>query len=199
MGALMRKEDRLYIIAERQQGYFTAAQAVVCGYPTSSHVYHLNAGSWRREYRGIYRLTRFPLADDAQYVLWTLWSRNRRGVPQGVYSHQTALALFELSDLMPRRLHLTVPPNFRRRSQIPDILVLHRGCLVPEDYEERHGYRVTRPLKTVTDLLAGAHVSKEHLRQALEQGLTSGLITRTELEQHPQCEELKHLVAGKQK
>jgi predicted transcriptional regulator of viral defense system len=193
----MRKEDKLYMIAERQQGYFTAAQAVACGYPTSGHAYHLKAGTWRREHRGIYRLVRFPMSDDAQYVLWSLWSRNRQGVPQGVYSHQTALALFELSDLMPRRLHLTVPPDFRRSTPIPDILVLYRGHLAPEEYEERQGFRVTRPLKTVADLLAEASVSKEHLRQALEQGLDSGLITRTELEQHPQYAELKHLIAGR--
>ena len=86
---MTRKEDRLYVIAERQQGFFTAAQAVACGYPMSSHVYHPKAGTWRREYRGIFRLVRFPMSDDAQYVLWTLWSRNRQGVPQGVYSHQT--------------------------------------------------------------------------------------------------------------
>ena len=28
---MTRKEDRLYVIAERQQGFFTAAQAVACG------------------------------------------------------------------------------------------------------------------------------------------------------------------------
>ena len=139
------------------------------------------------------------MSDDAQYVLWTLWSRNRQGVSQGVYSHQTALALFELSDLMPKRLHLTVPPGFRRNAPTPDILVLHRGCLAPEDCEERHGYRVTRPLKAVADLLADETVSKEHLRQALEQGLDSGLITRAELELHPQRAELTNLIAGRRK
>ncbi len=190
---MTRKEDKLYVIAERQQGFFTAAQAVACGYPTSSHVYHLKAGSWRREYRGIYRLVRFPMSDDAQYVLWTLWSSNRLGAPQGVYSHQTALALFELSDLMPRRLHLTVPAGFRRNAPTPDILVLHRGYLALEDCEKRRGYRVTRPLRAVADLLADASVSKEHLRQALEQGLDSGLITRAELERHPQRAELTNL------
>ena len=31
---MTRKADKLYAIAERQQGYFTAAQAVACGYPS---------------------------------------------------------------------------------------------------------------------------------------------------------------------
>jgi len=194
-----RKTDKLYLIAERQQGFFTAAQAVACGYPTSGHVYHLKAGTWRREYRGIYRLVRFPMSDDEQYVLWSLWSRNRLGVPQGVYSHQTALALFELSDLMPKRLHLTVPPDFRRSTSIPEILVLHRGRFAPDEWEERRGYRVTRPLRAVADLLADAAVSKDHLRQALEQGLESGLITRAEFGRHPMCGELKDLMTRRRK
>jgi len=140
---------------------------------------------------------RFPVSDDAQYVLWPLWSRNLQGVPQGVYSHQTVLALFELSDLMPKRLHLTVPPGFRRNAPTPNVLVLHRGCLEPQDCEERQGYRVTRPLKAVADLLADPSVSREHLRQALAQGLDSGLITRAELERHPQQAELRSLIAGR--
>ena len=139
---MSNKEECLYQVSEAQQGYFTARQAVACGYPTSSHVYHLKVGTWQREYRGIYRLTRFPPTDHAQYVLWSLWSRNRQGVPQGVYSHQTALSLFDLSDLMPARLHMTVPPAFRRNSPTPKVLVLHRGGIVPDEMEERQGFRV---------------------------------------------------------
>jgi len=188
--------DKLYRIAETQQGYFTTGQAVRCGYPTSNHVYHLKAGTWRREYRGIYRLTRFPVSDEAQYVLWSLWSRNRTEIPQGVYSHQTALALFDLSDLMPRRLHMTVPPAFRRNAPIPDVLVLHRGNLIPDEIEERQGYRVTRPLKAVTDLLTDSAVSADHLQQALKQGMKRGLITLADIERNSHRSALRKLLRG---
>lgn len=188
------KVDHLYSLAESQQGYFTSGQAVACGYPTSSHVYHLRRGSWLREGRGIYRLARFPTSDDGQYVRWALWSRNRKGVPQGVISHQTALALFELSDLMPARIHMTVPPGFRRNSTIPQVLVLHRGELEEVDIEGRQGYRVTRPLRAVADLLDAPAVSPGHLRQALIEGLERGLIARAEMEAHPRAKNLKRLL-----
>lgn len=188
------KADKLYGLAEGQQGYFTAGQAVACGYPTSSHVYHLKRGSWLREGRGIYRLARFPASDDGQYVRWSLWSRNRQGVPQGVISHQTALALFDLSDLMPALIHMTVPPGFRRNSAIPKILVLHRGDLAGGDIEARQGYRVTRPLRSVADLLDAPAVSPGHLRQALSEGLERGLISRAEMEAHPRAKDLKRLL-----
>ena len=188
------KTDRLYELAVNQQGYFTAGQAEACGYPTSSHVYHRKQGSWLREGRGIYRLARFPVSDDGQYVRWALWSRNRQGVPQGVISHETALALFDLSDLMPARIHMIVPPGFRRNSAIPKILVLHRGELMDGDVEVRQGYRVTRPLRAVTDLLDAPAVSLGHLRQALREGLERGLIAHAEMEAHPRAKALKRLL-----
>jgi hypothetical protein len=193
---MSNKEECLYQVSEAQQGYFTARQAVACGYPTSSHVYHLKVGTWQREYRGIYRLTRFPPTDHAQYVLWSLWSRNRQGVPQGVYSHQTALSLFDLSDLMPARLHMTVPPAFRRNSPTPKVLVLHRGGIVPDEMEERQGFRVVRPIRAVADLLAEASVSSDHLQMALREGLRRGVITRAELDRHAQGQALKQLLRG---
>ena len=192
------KVDHLYSLAESQQGYFTSGQAVACGYPTSSHVYHMKRGSWLREGRGIYRLARFPASDDGQYVRWALWSRNRQGVPQGVISHQTALALHDLSDLMPGRIHMTVPPGFRRNSAIPEVLVLHRGEVVDGDVEVRQGYRVARPLKAVVDLLDDPVVSAGHLRQALSEGLEHGLIARAEMEAHPRAKDLKRLLRKEQ-
>ncbi|HOE01416.1 MAG TPA: type IV toxin-antitoxin system AbiEi family antitoxin domain-containing protein [Kiritimatiellia bacterium] len=191
---MKNKADRLYRVAERQQGYFTAGQAVACGYPTSSHVYHRKQGAWQREGRGIYRLSRYPTTDDAQYVRWTLWSRNKQGVPQGVLSHQTALTLFDLSDLMPARIHLTVPLDFRRSATPPKVLVLHRGVLTKNDIEERQGYRVTRPLRTIADLLQDPAVAPNQLWMALTQGLKRGLITRTEMAAHPQAKALKKLL-----
>ncbi len=193
---MIENEGRLFRVAETQQGYFTAKQAMACGYPTSSHVYHLKAGTWKREYRGIYRLTRFPLSDSAQYVLWSLWSRNRQGVSRGVYSHQTALSLFDLSDLMPPRLHMTVPPGFRTSAPIPGVLILHRGVFIPGELEDRQGFRVARPIRAVADLLADSSVSPDHLRQSLRQGLERGLISRDELDRHAQRQKLKELLRG---
>jgi predicted transcriptional regulator of viral defense system len=190
------KQERLFEVAEGQQGFFTAGQAVACGYPTSSHVYHLKAGTWQREHRGIYRLTRFPAAEHGQYVLWSLWSRNRKGVPQGVYSHQTALSLFDLSDLMPTRLHMTVPPGFRRNAPIPAVLILHREKIEPDEIEEMQGFRVARPIRAVADLLAESAVSPDHLLQALREGLKRGLITRAEIDRHAQRQALKQLLRG---
>jgi len=50
----------LYQIAEGQGGYFTAKQAASLGYTASKRNYHVGAGNWVREHRGIHRLALFP-------------------------------------------------------------------------------------------------------------------------------------------
>lgn len=169
---------RLYGIAEGQQGLFTAKQAKACGYADNTHPYHVRAGHWIREHRGIYRLERFPASDEEQLVLWSLWSANRREVPQGVYSHATALAIHEISDAMPAKLHMTVPPAFRRLGPPPAVLVLHRAELRGPDIEPRRGYAVTAPMRTLLDMAAEESTPQDLLEQAIRDALKRGLVPR---------------------
>lgn len=169
--------EALFEIAEGQQGYFTAKQAADAGYRLGSQAHHVKSGNWVRVERGIYRLARFPQSPDEQLVIYALWSRNRAGAPEGVYSHQTALSIHELSDVNPARLHMTVPDTFRRRAKSPKILVLHRCTLNKKDVEQKHGFAVTRPLRAITDLAAAESVSREIIEQALTEGRQRGLIT----------------------
>ncbi len=169
---------RLFEIAEEQQGLFTTKQAKAAGFAENTHPYHVHVGNWVREHRGIYRLSLFPVADRPDLVLWSLWSRNRNEEVEGVYSHETALSLHELSDLNPAKLHMTVPMDFRRNSEVPSILVLHYGDLSEDDVQAAPGFRFTRPLRTILDLIEAGTVERSFIRQALKQAVDRGLITR---------------------
>jgi Transcriptional regulator, AbiEi antitoxin len=173
--------ERLFELAEGQQGYFTAAQAVESGFGRSTHSYHVHSGNWVREHRGIYRLRRFPQSADGQLVLWSLWSRDRNGVPQGVYSHLTALSIKELSDANPTKLHMTVPPRFRRGSDEPAILVLHKAPLSADEILQERGYAVTIPLRAILDAAESGAASRDMIQQAITGGRTRGLITRRQI------------------
>ena len=181
MGNHRDAQRRLYEIAEGQQGFFTAKQAKAAGFAENTHPYHVQVGNWIREHRGIYRLALFPPAEHPDLVKWALWSKNRDEEMEGVYSHQTALSLYELSDLNPARLHMTVPSHFRRNTKIPAILVLHYADLPAEDVQTAQGFKYTRPLRTIIDLIETDTVERTFLRQALRQGLHRGLITRSEV------------------
>jgi predicted transcriptional regulator of viral defense system len=182
----MRKERKqaaklLYEIAEDQQGFFTTKQAKAAGFAENTHPYHVQAGNWIREHRGIYRLASFPRGERPDLMLWSLWSRNRGEAAQGVYSHQTALSLHDLSDMMPAKLHMIVPKTFRRNSEIPRVVVLHFADLPQSDIGAVHGVRVTKPMRTILDLLESGDVPPAALRQALREGLRRGLIRRSEI------------------
>src|SRR5690348_11743247 len=173
--------NALFEIVEQQQGYFTAQQATRAGYQMGSQAHHVKSGNWVRVERGIYRLARFPQSNEEQLVIYYLWSRNRAGVPEGVYSHQTALSIHELSDVNPSKLHMTVPHTFRRNAETPKILVLHRANLDEKDVVQRHGFAVTRPLRAIADLAVAESVSRDIIEQALTEGRQRGLITGHEI------------------
>ncbi len=171
----------LFEVAEEQQGYFTAKQAAAAGYQLGSQAHHVKAGNWVRVERGIYRLARFPQSSEEQLVIYALWSRNLAGKTEGVYSHQTALSIHELSDVNPAKLHMTVPSAFRRSAKVPKILVLHRARLDEKDIVQRHGFAVTRPLRAIADLAVAESVSRDIIEQALREGRQRGLITEREI------------------
>lgn len=173
--------DRLFEIAEAQHGLFTAKQAKQAGYSEKAQHYHTSVGNWIRDHRGIYRLARYPRSEWADLMLWQLWSRNREDVPQGVYSHETALSLYELSDVMPARLHMTVPHGFDRSADIPSVLVLHRANVPQSEIGTIEGIRVTRPVRSILDVVAEGKLGPELVRQAIREGEERGLFTNDQL------------------
>src|SRR5882762_7722628 len=144
--ARSRKDAALALasLAHEQGGYFTTKQAIQAGYGYKHLDYHETAGNFERVAHGLYRLPTVPPSEHDDLIRLTLWSRNQKDEPQAVVSHESALVLHELSELLPQAIHLTVPPNFRKPS--PPGCVLHKGVLSPGDMEEHLGFRATTPL-----------------------------------------------------
>ena len=175
---------RLHSVAESQAGFFTAKQAKNAGFSESSHTYHVQEGHWARESRGIYRLCSFPAVLRPELVRWHLWSMDRAGRPQGVYSHSTALGLYvtpETTDVLPA-LEMTVPKGFRRMGETPEGLTLHYANLAESDIAARKGYRLTTPLRTILDLAAADTMPREELSKALLGIVERRLITRKQVD-----------------
>ena len=179
MASATQKYKKLFKTASEQDGFFTTKQAISAGYDTNSHPYHVKTGNWIREHRSIYRLANFPTGDRPDLMLWYLWSRNRHEEPQGVYSHETALAIHDLSDLNPAKLHITVPKKFRRNSKIPGILVLHYDNLTPKETEDAFGVKITNPIRTIIDNINKGNLAEELLVQAVKEAIDRGAITKS--------------------
>lgn len=166
----------LYELASAQGGYFTSAQARAAGYSYRLQTYHAQRGTWEKIDRGIYRLRDYPASEREDLIRLTLWSYNRAGEPQAVASHETALSIHGMSDVMPSQVHLTVPKRGFRKEP-PAGVVLHRAELEPDEVEQHAGYRVTTPLRTLIDI-AASPLSQEHLNQAVHDALGRGLVRR---------------------
>ncbi|MCM0606601.1 MAG: hypothetical protein KA715_10965 [Xanthomonadaceae bacterium] len=172
----------LFQLAESQRGLFTASQAHELGFVPNNHAYHVKQGHWTKVERGIYRYNLFPYDPEESLVQHSLWSRNREGKPQGVFSHETALKYYELSDLDSKKIHMTVSKDFRRTSKTPKILTLHFSDLSKDDIKQSRGFSVTTPLKTIRDIIEIKTISFDFIEQAIRESLTQGLIRKAELQ-----------------
>src|SRR5258708_39093591 len=104
----------LFDVVSSQHGFFTASQARECGYGTDLLTHQTRSGRFRRVYRGVYRMRDYPssLHEDVA-AAWLAFGRER-----AVVSHESALDLHELSDVIPDAIHLTVS---RSRRYLPSL------------------------------------------------------------------------------
>lgn len=168
--------DRLFEFAAGQSGYVTTRQAAEAGYSTHLLRKHIHAGRVTRAQRGIYRLVHFPAGEHEELVTAWLWSDQA-----GVVSHQTALSLHGLSDVLPAQVHLTLPEAWRlRRLRVPAGVVLHHAGVAPDERSWPGPVPTTSVGRTLNDC-ARDGLSPELLRQAAQQALRRGLVTRSDI------------------
>ena len=168
--------NRLFEMAAGQEGLFTTQQAAEAGYSPQLLVYYVRKGRAVRVHRGVYRLVHFPAGEHEELVAAWLWSERA-----GVISHQTAMALHGLSDVLPAHIHLTLPSAWRgRRFRLPSGIVLHHADVPPEDRAWFGAVPTTSPRRTLSDC-AREGISPELLQQAAQQALRRGMVTESEL------------------
>jgi predicted transcriptional regulator of viral defense system len=177
-GAVRYREwdTKLYDIAETQLGYFTADQSRRAGIRPIKLVQLARDGEIERVSRGIYRLNRYPASPLGQYMAAALWPQVRRPGAFAVISHASALTLYEMSDVSPAKVHITLPPSIRIRRAIPGSYVVHQAALPAEDVMTVEGIPVTTPQRTIRDVHA-AHLGTALVRQAIEDGRRNGRLS----------------------
>lgn len=168
----------LFAVASEQGGYFTTGQARQCGFSRAVLSHHVGSGRFVRVRRGLYRLTEYPSSPREDVV--ALWLAV--GKEAAVVSHESALDLLGLSDVVPEQVHVTIPRARRGRSKVPGVR-LHTTKTPParEETTVVEGIRVTSPARSIADA-AAAGTSPEHVVAAARQALTRGMATRAQLE-----------------
>ncbi len=165
-------QDALYRIAEQQGGYFTSAQTARAGFSRKLLWHHEKKGKLLRVARGIYRLAQFPSSRfEDLFVAWLKCG------PKPVISHESALAVYDLSDVIPGEVHVTVPRTASRRREG---IRFHTNHLRPTDVVKREGLPMTSVPRTIADV-ARAGLSEDHVESAIRESLQRGLTTREAL------------------
>jgi predicted transcriptional regulator of viral defense system len=164
--------EALYQAAEQQAGYFTAAQARAAGYSQRQLTYYVKTHRFDRMRPGVYRLSQYPSSPNED--LFLAWLEVG---PQAVISHESALALYELSDALPTVVHLTIPPQASRRHAG---LRLHTNRLSTDEITRFGGLPVTTVPRTIVDVAASG-LAEEVVIQAVQQAVQRGLTTMESL------------------
>lgn len=168
--------DQLFETAAAQDGLFTTQQAAEAGYSPQLIAHHLGSGRMIRVRRGVYRLVHFPASDHEELAVVWLWSEHK-----GVFSHQTALALHDLSDVLPSQIHVTLPQQWKkRRLRVPEGVVLHYGDVADGERRWFGAVPATDPARTLEDC-AREHLSPDLLRDAALDALHRGIVSRGQL------------------
>ena len=163
--------------AYHQGGYFTSGQAGIHGISRQLLDHHVRQGRFERVRRGLYRVRGFPTSQyDEMREKWMAV-----GMDKAVLSHESALALLELSDNVPDNVHLLVPRRHRGLRRPPGV-VLHTR---PDDEDVatvwRDGMPLTAAPRTLVDV--ADELQPEQAAMAAEQAFRLGLLTRRQLEQ----------------
>lgn len=162
----------LFGIASEQAGYFTAAQARAAGYSWPLLSYHAKHGRFLRVARGLYRLRDYPSSPREELI--AAWLRL---APDAIVSHDSALELLDLSDVIPGSIHLTVP-RARRKLVRQHGVTTHTTTrpLASGDVITRDGVRLTAPARTIVDV-AESGGAPEQVFQATREAIDRGLTT----------------------
>jgi predicted transcriptional regulator of viral defense system len=168
---------RLFEMASEHSGYFTAEQARACGFSWALLSHHVKSGQFIRVRRGLYRFREYP-SSAREHVL-AAWLAVGRDV--AVVSHESALDLLGLSDVIPDAVHLTVPRSRRNLPSIPGVKV-HTSVkpLRTDERVVRDGIVLTSTARSILDA-ADAGMSPEQVEMAVTQAIERGLATEQQL------------------
>jgi predicted transcriptional regulator of viral defense system len=165
----------LAVLAADQYGLFTLDDARTVGYAQNTIAQMARRGRLQRVSQGVYRIAFLPTGALGSYMEAALWPVGARGV----LSHDTALDLWDVSDVNPSKVHITVPRAHRPQRQVPKGYVVHREDLPARDIATIEGIPVVTLARAI-EQCAAAHIGLDLLEQAVRTGRAHGLLSPTQ-------------------
>lgn len=169
--AVVTKLEWLREVALDQHGFITTAQAVEEGISHAELSTMVARDRLERVAHGVYRVPQVAATEFDQYQLAVLWT----GASEACLSHDTALAAWEMSDINPDRIHLTVARHRRIRRAGGGLYVVHHQDLAARQVTWWQGIPTVNVPTAIAQCIASG-VPTYLIRQALDRaGRTSRL------------------------
>lgn len=153
--------------AAAQRGFVTPQNARDLGVPPVELAKMAARGGMEHRSYGLYRVAGFPSMPGDELMEAVLWAGG------GIISHEAALAHWELADVNPRRIDITVERRVRRTGG--DRYRLWIAQVPPADADEYLGIPVTSPARTIRDA-AAAGTDPALIDQAIGNGVSRQLL-----------------------
>ncbi|MHB1469347.1 MAG: type IV toxin-antitoxin system AbiEi family antitoxin domain-containing protein [Solirubrobacteraceae bacterium] len=167
-------------LAYAQDGLFTTQQAKERGFSAQLLAHHARSGQFERVRRGLYRLSDYPPGEHEEIrAAWLMV-----GAERAIVSHDSALVLHGLSDVLPDTVHLLVARE-HRGLRAPTGVTLHTATKTLPDSEvtTRQGIRVSIPARAIIDA-ASSGTAPEQIQMGIRQALQQGRTTPGQLAEH---------------
>lgn len=153
---MAKVEDALRDLAAEHAGLFTAKEAEEAGVARALVVQLAHRGRLDRVAQGLYRFPSWPTTGLQQYHEAVLWPRAHRELAYALVSHDSALELYNLTQLNPGVVHVTLPPKTRISRQQPTWLRLHFADVEENDRAWEQGIPIVSIPRAIEDV-APAH------------------------------------------
>jgi predicted transcriptional regulator of viral defense system len=166
-----RVYTELLNLAQDQHGYLRTEDVREAGFDPKRLVDYERRGVAERVAYGVYRMKAIPPDELEEYMRAALWPMGT-----GVLSHETALDLYELCDINPARIDVTVPRRYRTHRPVPVLYRLHPRDLASEQTGRLRGLPIVTPLRAILDGIE-SDVRGELVEQAIQTAKQQSLIT----------------------
>ena len=139
------RDARLALLASRQAGAFSFAQALSLGFPRATISRRLSTGAWQRMRPGV-----LAVGGTSPSRLLDLWCAVLAVGPDAVLSHETAALVHGAERLPIEPLTLTVPHGWHHR--LSGLIVHQIDDLAPWQRSTWRGLPVSTPSRAVVEL-----------------------------------------------
>jgi predicted transcriptional regulator of viral defense system len=162
----------LLSVAAEHGGYIATRDAAELGIPAARLVTLARRGAVEHIGHGLYRLSEYPPDPHDDLIRAVLWA-NRRGA----ISHETALGFYEIADVNPIAVDVSVPLSYRISRAGGERYRVHRVNLPPDQVTNVDGVRVVVIARAIHDSIDQG-VGSALIKQAIDTSRSRGWITK---------------------